>query len=284
MILVAGATGDLGGRITRGLLGRGEAVRILVRPGREVAELVALGAEPVTGDLKDAGSLAPACEGADVVVTTANSALRGGEDTVETVDRQGNRALIDAAAAAGAGRFVFVSAFGAGPHSPLEFLRAKGETEEHLRASGIPATILQPDLFMEVWIPAVVLGPALAGQPVVVVGEGTRKHSFVSAADVAAFAVAAVDHPEPRDRVIPIGGPQALSWRDVVGEMERMLGRSLEVQSVAPGTDVPGLIPVILELLTATDLYDSVIDMDEPCRTFGVRLTPVAEALAPLMA
>lgn len=64
MILVVGATGQLGGIITRRLLQRGEGVRVLVRPGRSTRDLIAAGAHPVTGDLKDRGSLRSACEGA----------------------------------------------------------------------------------------------------------------------------------------------------------------------------------------------------------------------------
>jgi NADH dehydrogenase len=111
-------------------------VRILVRPQSNSAPLEQVGAQLVSGDLKDPLSLERACAGADRVITTANSALRGGDDTVETVDRQGNRSLIDAAKAANVQQFVFVSAYGATLDSPVPFLRAKAETEASLRASG----------------------------------------------------------------------------------------------------------------------------------------------------
>jgi NADH dehydrogenase len=151
----------------------------------------------VTGDLKDPQTLNAACAGVDAVITTANSMGRGGGDTVESVDRIGNANLVDAAAAEGIGHFVFTSVLGASPRSPMPFTRARGETEERLRASGIPSTVLQPDAFMDTWIPPVVAGPALAGQPVTIVGEGRRRHSFVAMRDVAAYAVAALDHPHP---------------------------------------------------------------------------------------
>jgi NADH dehydrogenase len=283
MILVVGGTGDLGGRIAHGLLDRGERVRVLVRPGRDAAALVDRGAEPVTGDLKDPASLAEACAGVDAVVTTANTARRGGDDTVEAVDLSGNRALVDAAAEAGAGQFVFCSALGASPDSPLDFLRAKAATEEHLRARGLPATVLTPNLFIEVWVPAVVLGPASAGEPVTLVGEGRRRHSFVSTSDVAAFAIAATGNADAIGRTIVIGGPEALSWRDVVDVVGRLLDRPVEVRWVAPGDDVPGLNPLVAGLLAGTETYDSEIDMTEPCATFGVELTPMDEALAPFV-
>jgi NADH dehydrogenase len=269
VILVVGATGQLGGLITRTLLDRGRPVRALIRraPG-DVA--VPAGAETVVGDLKDPASLAVACRGVSAVVTTANSVGRTGADTVESVDSRGNHDLVDAAAAAGVRRFVFVSALGASPDSPVPFLRAKAETEQHLRASGMDWTILQPNLFMDIWVPAVVGGPALAGEPVTIVGQGSRRHSFVAARDVAAYAVAALDHVQAAGRELVIGGPQPLSWQDVVSTFEEILGREVPTRSVPLGTIVPGLPDAVSGVLTALETYDSPLDMTEPSRTFGV--------------
>src|SRR3712207_6813787 len=121
MILVVGATGVLGGMITRKLLEQGNDVRILVRPQSNYRPLVEAGAQPVFGDLKDRSSLDPAVEGIDTVVTTANSASRGGDDTVQSVDLEGNRNLVEAAAQAGVKHFIFTSALGADASSPVPF-------------------------------------------------------------------------------------------------------------------------------------------------------------------
>ena len=110
MILIVGATGILGGMIAQRLLGEGKDVRILVRqdsPAEAMAaqrmatsprSLIDAGAKPIYGDLKDLASLKQACKGIETVITTANSAMRGGDDTVDSVDRQGNRNLIEAPA------------------------------------------------------------------------------------------------------------------------------------------------------------------------------------------
>lgn len=229
-----------------------------------------VGTEIAVGDLKDPESLAAACRGVSVVVTTANSVGRAGADTIESVDRRGNQDLVEAAAAAGVRRFVFTSALGASPDSPLPFLRAKAETEQHLRASGMEWTILQPNLFMDTWVPAVVGGPALEGKPVTIVGEGHRRHSFVAARDVAAYAVAALDHPQAAGRELVIGGPQPLSWQDVVRTFEAALGREVPTRSVPLGTSVPGLPDAVSGVLTALETYDSPLDMTVLSRTFGV--------------
>jgi uncharacterized protein YbjT (DUF2867 family) len=283
MILVVGATGALGGMITRDLLSRGHSVRVLVRPGSKYDRLLELGAQPVMGDLKDPQSLRRACTGVTAVITTANSAGRTDPDTTDAVDRHGNRALIDAAREAGAEHFVFVSALGASEESPVDFFRAKGETERHLADSGMTWTILQPNIFMEVWVARLVGMPLQQGVPVTLVSPGDHRHAMVSMIDVAAFAVAALSHPDARNRTIVIGGPQAHSWKDVVALAESVLGRSVDVRYVEPGEPLPGLPPIVSELAAQFETYESDIDMSAATATYGVRLTTVEEFLHRLL-
>ena len=285
MILVVGATGVVGGMIARGLLEQGKEVRVLVRrdsPSSQLVEhglatsaelLIESGAQPVHGDLRDRASLEAALEDVGTVVTTANSAMRGGTDNPQSVDLEGTRSLIEASRDAGVEHFVFVSLLGAAPDHPAPFMQAKGQSEASLRESGMGYTILAPTAFMEVW-PAMVVGmPALQGQTVTLVGEGRRRHSFVSNRNVAAFAVNAVDRPAARNRHLAIGGPEALTWREVVATYERVLERSVPVEFVAMGEPVPGLPEPMPAMLAGMETYDSVVEMGETSRTFGVPLT-----------
>lgn len=279
MILVVGATGLVGRTIAMQLLAEGHRVRVLVRPGSDYAGLEAAGAEAVLGDLKDPASLAAACRSIATVVTTANSSMRGGEDTAESVDLHGNRALIEAAEAALVSQFVFVSALGVSVDSPVPFFRAKALTEQRLRESGMPHTILSPNLFVEIWAAGVVGGPARAGQPVTLVGAASRRHTFISMHDVARFAVACVGHPAAMNATLPLGGPDALTWLDVVDAYARILERPVETRFVAPGQPVPGLPEMMSGYLAALESYDSILDTQPLARTFGVELTPLESAL-----
>lgn len=282
MVLIVGSTGSLGSAIAHLLLARGEAVRILVRQdapaggdGSPLQRLIAAGAQPIRGDLKDRVSLDHACAGIIAVITTANSALRGGDDNTQTVDVDGNRNLVDAAKQAGVAQLVFVSANGADPNSPVPFLAAKGKTEQHLQASGMSYTIIAPEAFMEVWIGMVVGGPALANQPVTVVGSGARRHTFISARDVAQFTAAAVGNQAALNRKLVIGGPQPLSFREAAAVFGRVLGREVAVQSVAPGHPISGVPQVVADLMAGLDLHDSIVDMTALTREFGITLTSV---------
>jgi uncharacterized protein YbjT (DUF2867 family) len=270
--------------ITRRLLEQGKEVRILVRhnsPSEQLAkegratsaeELIEAGAEPVYGDLRDRASLDTALEGIKTVISTANSVGRGGEDNPQSVDLEGNRNLIEAAREAGVEHFVFVSSLGADPDHPVPFMRGKGQSEASLRQSGMDYTILAPTPYMEVWVAVVVGMPVSQGRPVTLVGEGRRRHSFISDRDVAAFAVAAVENPAARNEYLAIGGPEPLSWREVVETYERVLERSIPVEFVAMGEPMP-LPDPMPSILAGMETYDSAIDMEELARTFDVPLT-----------
>ncbi len=284
MILVVGATGSLGGLITQQLLAKGQSVRILVRPSSNYQPLVDMGAQTVIGDLKDRTSLDKACEGIDTVITTANSAQRGGEDNVENVDLNGNRSLIDAAKAAGVKHFIFTSVLGMELNSPVPFIQAKAKTEQHLRESGMNYTILAPNIFMGVWL-GVIIGLAVQnGQPVTLVGSGEKKHTFVAEPDVAAFAAAAVDNPAAINQYIAIGGPEAVSWLEIVNIAGRVLGRELEIKRIAPTEPIP-FVPVnagitMSGLMAFSDTYETPIDMTETSKTYGIHLTTAEELLS----
>ena len=276
MILVVGASGSLGGMITQGLLAQGKLVRILTRGNPACAALIKAGAASVEGDLKDPASLARAVKGVTTVITTANAAQRSGDDTFESVDLVGNQNLIDAAAAASVKQFIFTSAFAADAESPDAFMSYKGRTEQALATSGMNYTILAPHVFMEVWF-GMVIGTALQqGEPVTLVGRGDHRHSFVSVGDVVSVALAAVDNPAAFNQRIAIGGPEAVSWTEVVRRVAQVIGRALSVTYVPIGGPLP-IPPATWGLMYATEMFEAVVPMDGVIDTFGVSLTPLEE-------
>lgn len=234
MILVAGATGVLGSEIVQRLLKRGERVRALVRQSSDAGKVAALekaGAEIARGDLTDARSLRPACEGARVVISTVTMIVTGREqDSFDATDSAGTRKLIDAARAAGGEQFIFVS-FDTSrcPEAPLT--TAKREAEEHLKRSGLTYTILHPSLFMETW-----LGPMLFADPSAgtarIYGDGSHKMRYVAVSDVAELAVQCVGNPAAANAVIPFGGPEPVSQRDAVRIFEEEFGKPFAVTEI----------------------------------------------------
>ena len=236
MILVVGATGMVGGEICRRLTASGRPVRALVRTtsaADKVAALEALGVETVVGALQDRASLDAACRGVSTVITTVSampSSYRPGENDLRTTDRDGAMRLVDAAAAAGVGQFIYTS-FSSNLDIDTPLRDAKHAVERHLMASGLGYTILRPSCFMEVW-----LGPAVgfdaANAKATIYGAGTEPISWIAAADVAEFAVRSIDAPAARNTALELGGPDALSPLDAVRIFEEVGGRTFETQHV----------------------------------------------------
>jgi uncharacterized protein YbjT (DUF2867 family) len=233
MNLIVSGTGALGMETCRLLAARGDSIRALVRSSsnpEKRSELKRLGAELATGDLKDPASLVAACKGVSAVISTATS-VHSHEtgDSIDTVDRQGQLALVDAAEAAGVKHFVLVSFPPVDVEFPLQ--SAKRAVEDRLRRSRMSYTILQSTFFTEVW-----LSPALGFDPAngkaTIYGPGTNKTSWISYRDVARCAVAALNNPRAANATIELGGPDALSPLEVVRVAEEVVGKPVVVQYV----------------------------------------------------
>jgi uncharacterized protein YbjT (DUF2867 family) len=232
--LLVGATGLLGPEICQRLTAAGRQARALIRPTADAAKrtaLQAMGVELIEGDLKDAASLARACAGVQAIISTASSTLsRQSGDSIETVDHQGQLALVDAARQAGVDRFVFVS-FRENPQIQFPLTVAKRAVEHALTSSGMAYTIIQASYFMEVWLtPA--LGFDAANGKVRLYGDGDRAISWISYKDVAHAAAAAITEGTGRNMVVELGGPQALSPREVVRMFEAAGAGEIATESV----------------------------------------------------
>ena len=232
VVLVVGATGTLGGQIVDALRSRGKRVRALVRSSSAIETLRAAGVELVTGDLLDRRSLGAALDGADSVVTSAagyTGHTRG--DTIET-DLSGNRNLIDAAADARVRRFVFTSILTCDQTPDVPHFWAKKLAEDHLAARGVPFVSLRPGAFVDdfgMWG-----GNGFATGRVTTIGDASVPRTYVYTPDLAANLATAVDADVAPGERIDIGWDRALSPRELLGVVERILGRELELVELPP--------------------------------------------------
>lgn len=283
-VLVVGATGTLGRPLVQQLRAQGIGVRALSRHPQRAADLAALGAEVVAGDLADPPSLAPACRGADRVMACAHGMLGRGRQRSEHVDDAGHRALIAAASAAGVRRFVYASAHGAAPDHPVDFFRTKHAIEEALLASGLDAVILRPTAFMELHAWELIGKSVLASGKARLIGTGSKARNFVSAADVARFAVRALLEDPPPFRTLAIGGPGHYSNAEVAALFAREAGVDLRVARLPAGVAAalaglaaplhPGIARVLRLASLPDDAFPEGFDTGADFeRDFGVRMT-----------
>jgi uncharacterized protein YbjT (DUF2867 family) len=192
VILVAGATGNQGGAVVDALLDQPDRwrVRALTRDpsGAPARALADRGVEIVPGDMGDAKSLEPALAGAHGVFGVQNSRTAGLKGEV----KQG-MTLVDAAKAAGVEHFVYSSVGGAERVRGIPHFDTKWKIEQHLRGSGVPATVLRPTTFTDVFtfrgagigigMMSAALGPA-------------KPLQMIAVRDIGIFARMAFERPE----------------------------------------------------------------------------------------
>ena len=280
-ILVIGATGQLGGVVTRRLLETGHRVRALGRNPEKLAALRELGADIVAGDLLDATLVMNACAGVQQVLTTANNAMGSGASSPNRVDLRAYTNICHAVREHRLSRIVHVSAQDAGgASSPVDFFRVKAQIDALIRDCGVPWVLLAPTVFMETWVEMLIGGSVRQGKPVMLFGDGTTRANFIAIDDVAEFALRVLDDPSIQNTVIEVGGPTTCSFADVTTMVERRLGVTakrrhmptalLRAGSIAlqPFSEV-GARMMAMGYFTA-QMKDAFTDWEPAARRFGV--------------
>jgi len=247
MILIVGASSKLGSRVAERLLAQGREVKAFSRdPAGRLATLAQLGATLVQGDVRDPASLGRAVTGVDTVLASAHAIAppqRG--NTIIDVDRDGNQALIAAAAKAGVKHFVLASIWTPLESPPSAFLQAKRQAEDALRTSGLPSTIVRPTAFMETHVLDMVCEPLCATGKIQVFGKGTTPLNFVSVDDVAEVVAGVITAgPDGGCRTVNMGGPETLTRLQMIELAEKVLGIA------ARKSQIP--VPVMKVMKTAT--------------------------------
>lgn len=206
MILIAGGTGHLGSQLANALSRRDLRVRAMSRGLSPRAGRLEEKVEVVHADVRDPAELAEVMDGVDVVVSAVQGFVGPGGVTPESVDRDGNINLIEAAEKQGAA-FVLVSILGAAMDSRMELFRMKYAAEQRLRAGSCPWTIVRPEAYAETWANIMEQTAGKSSRPLVF-GNGNAPISWVSVQDVAALIERAVVDESLRNRVLDISGPE----------------------------------------------------------------------------
>ncbi len=224
LVTIFGGSGFVGRYIARRMARAGWRVRVAVRRPNEALFVRTYGTvgqvEPVLANIRDDASVAAAVAGASAVVNAVGILAPSGKQTFEAVQAEGAGRVAEAAASAGAKRFVHISAIGADTDSDSAYSRSKSEGEALVLKAMPEATILRPsiifgpeDEFFNRFAGMARLSPILP-----VIGENTLFQP-VYVDDVAAVAESALVG-ESRSGVFELGGPEVESFRAL---MERML-------------------------------------------------------------
>jgi uncharacterized protein YbjT (DUF2867 family) len=220
VILLTGATGNVGSALLRRLVSDGQPVRALVRDPRRLGP-DRVRVQIALGDLADASSFRHALRGVKTVIHLA-AAIRDQERqgaTIEEVNALGTLRLVRAAERAGVERFVFFSALGTSLHSQSRFFRAKAQAELAVEESPLPTTIFTPSIIYSPGDPWITLLGRLAMLPVVPIsGSGRAVYEPIWSHDAASAVVGLLQQngSAPQHRRLELAGPQRLSYDDMV--------------------------------------------------------------------
>jgi uncharacterized protein YbjT (DUF2867 family) len=225
-VLVAGATGYLGGFVARELGARGHFVRALARSPKRLDPLKDSLDEVVEAQVTQPETLEHVCDGMDVVFSSIGITRQRDGLTFRDVDYQGNKNLLDVALRAGVGKFVYVSAFKARQLRHLDIVDAHEAFVDELGASGIDHAVMRPTGYFSDM--GEVLEMARRGR-VWLIGSGENRGNPIHGADLAARCADAIDGVE---REIEVGGPQILSWNEVASLAFEVLGRPARITRI----------------------------------------------------
>ena len=219
MILITGATGTNGQELVRQLTAAGERVRALVRAPADATGLTGPNVELAAGDFEKPETLEAALRDVDKAFLLTPLAER-------FVEWQ--NAFIKAAQRAGLKHLVKFSAMGAGVPE-IELLRLHGQTDDLLRGSGLPFTILQPNSFYQNILSSV---ETIKTQGAFYWPLKNAALSTVDIRDISAIAVQALTRSGHEGQTYVITGPESLTFEQAAEKLSAVLGRTIQYVDV----------------------------------------------------
>jgi NADH dehydrogenase len=228
---IFGGSGFIGRYIVERLAKRGWIMRIAVRRPDEALFLKPLGNTaqivPMAANIRHERSVAAAVQGVDTVINLVGILHEGGRQRFNTVHVEGVRRLARAAAGAGVGRFLHLSALGADAQSLSAYARSKAAGEATLREHFPGAIVLRPsvvfgpeDDFFNRFAAMARFSPALP-----LIGGGRMRFQPIYVGDVADAAAAALENPAFAGQTFELGGPRIYTFRELLELLLAMIGR-----------------------------------------------------------
>lgn len=289
-VLIAGATGYVGGLLAHRLAAGSRPVRCMARDRSKAEDLERAGCEVVEADVLEPDSLGPALEGVEVAYYLVHSMGRGAEDgDFEERDRRGADNFGAAAKAAGVSQLVYLG--GLGEESVSKHLRSREETAKHLKASGIPMTYFRA---------AAVIGAGsesfrtvlylVKRLPAMITPKWTTTRTQpVGVADVIDYLERAPDIDAAKGIEVEIGGPEVTTYGGMMDDLAAAMGKRRPLRVPAPLLS-PTLSAHWIGLVTPVDTdvakplvegltTETVVRDPEPMKLFGVDPTPLDRAM-----
>jgi uncharacterized protein YbjT (DUF2867 family) len=272
-VLVYGGTGTQGSPVVEQLLDAGWSVRAVTRDAERGQNWAARGAEVVSADLGQPETLKAANEGVDRVV------LQLPLQYDFALHEEYGRNAIDAARAAGVELVVFNTSAHVIPDTDVHIYQVRQDVVDYLQSSGVASIVLRPTFYMEIllgpWIQPGIVNNGVVAFPL----PADFPMSWVSAGEMAAYSVAALDRPDLAGRTFDIGGPEALTGDAIASQFAELLEKSVSYLPIPPDDYEQALAPIFgptvaFEVASQVRYIigsgDGSVDMKETAAEFSV--------------
>jgi uncharacterized protein YbjT (DUF2867 family) len=284
-ILVTGANGFIGRRLVQALAERGGPLRCLVRR----AGSLPAGVETAVGDLLDSSTLASAFQGVETAYYLVHS-MAGGRSGFEERDRLAARNFVTAAERAGVSRVIYLGGLGEAGDELSEHLASRMEVASILKGGSFRTTVLRAAVIIGAGGASFEMIRSLVERlPVMIVPRwvGTRCQP-IAVVDVIGYLMGCLEAPETAGGTFDIGGPEILTYRDMMERFAAIEGKNLLILPVPVLTPrlssywVGFITPVkpSISMPLIEGLSNEVVCRDERIRQLiPLRLTPYDEAV-----
>ena len=298
LITVFGGSGFVGSQVVQDLARRGWRIRVAVRRPDRAWKLQTSGhvgqIQAVRCDARDPAQIEAALQGADAAINLIGILYESGSRSFEAMHVDAARNIATACAAAGVGRLVHMSALGANPESASSYARSKAAGEMAVREMKPDAVVIRPsvvfgagDDFLNRFAAMASMSPFLP-----LIGGGRTRFQPVYVGDVAEAICRAVERPDAAGRTFELGGPEILTFEDILklilAETRRSNGliplpffAARGIGSLAQLSSLVGIAPVLTrDQVTLLESDNVVADSAEGLAELGIEPTGV-EAIAP---
>ena len=222
MILITGATGNIGVELVKILSGARQSVRAFVRNRARCQAITVPGIELVEGDLAKPETFMPALDGVDRLFLLIPSSSE--------VEQQ-QRHFVDAAKRSKVRHLVKLSQLAADEHAAGRFQRYHAAVEKHILKSDIPYTFLRPNLFMQGLFN---FRSTIASQGAFYAPGGDARVSIVDVRDIASIAAKALTELGHAGKTYDISGPEALTHAEMAQQLSKAVGKQISYVDVPP--------------------------------------------------
>lgn len=256
-VLVAGSSGFVGARLCPELVAAGHTVRAMTRnPDRYDGA-----GEAVYGDIGEPDSLVDALAGCEVAYYLVHSL---GQDDFEARDADAARAFGEAAAGVGVRRIVYLGGLGDENDELSAHLRSRREVEGLLGEGGVPVTVLRAGIVIgHGGISWEITRQLVERLPAMVTPRWVQTRTQpIAVHDVVRYLVGCLDAPETTGEAFDVGGPDVLTYADMMREVAHVKGLRriiVPIPLLSPSLSSRWLRLITdVDTATARDLVDSM--------------------------